>query len=237
MKRQELKQDPVAEKIVKGINYAKNNIIIIFLGLLVIVGIVMGVSYYNQSNNEYELNSKLAVDEIMIALINNGINNSDYFEQTFNKQIDSISKLYPKSEYVNYLVFILNKENSGSLDVIDKINLMKNHISNKWFKTQAFLIAGDYYADNQELELAKDNYKSAIKYSQSNTQKGYSNYKLGNIYFELNELEKALSSFEDAQFLLESSNENSGVSRNQQFSSWIDRNNIALHKVKSILKK
>ena len=101
MKRQELKQDPVAEKIVKGINYAKNNIFIIFLGLVVIVGIVMGVSYYNQSNDEYQLNSKLAVDEIMIALINNGINNSDYFDQTFNNQIDSISKIYPNSEYEN----------------------------------------------------------------------------------------------------------------------------------------
>ena len=114
---------------------------------------------------------------------------------------------------------------------------MKKKISNKWFKTQAFLIAGDYYADNQELELAKDNYKNAIKFSQSNTQKGYSNYKLGNIYFELNELENALSSFEKAQSLLESSNKNSAVSRNQQFSNWIDRNNIAMYKVKSILKK
>jgi len=237
MKRQELKQDPVAEKIVKGINYAKNNIFIIFLGLVVIVGIVMGVSYYNQSNDEYQLNSKLAVDEIMIALINNGINNSDYFDQTFNNQIDSISKIYPNSEYVNYLIFILNQANSGSLEVIDKINLMKKKISNKWFRTQAFLIAGDYYADNQELELAKDNYKNAIKFSQSNTQKGYSNYKLGNIYFELNELENALSSFEKAQSLLESSNKNSAVSRNQQFSNWIDRNNIAMYKVKSILKK
>ena len=237
MKRQELKQDPVAEKIVKGINYAKNNVFIIFLGLLVLAGIVMGISYYNQTNNEYELNSKLAVDEIMIGLINNGINNADYFEQTFNNQIDSISQIYPNSEYVNYLVFILNKENSDTLDVIDKINLMKINIDNKWFKTQAFLIAGDYYADNKELELAKDNYKNAIKYSESNAQKGYSNYKLGNVYFELNKLENALSSFEKAQSFLASSDKNSAVSSNQQLSSWIDRNNIAMYKVRAILKK
>ena len=88
-----------------------------------------------------------------------------------------------------------------------------------------------------DLDKAKNDYKKAIEYAQSDAQKGYSNYKLGNIYFELNQLEKALSSFEDAQFLLESSNENSGVSRNQQFSSWIDRNNIAMYKVKSLLKK
>ena len=80
-------------------------------------------------------------------------------------------------------------------------------------------------------------YRNAIKYSQSNAQKGYSNYKLGNIYFELNDLKNALLSFEKAQVFLVTSNKNSGVTRNQQFSSWIDRNSIALHKVKTILKK
>mgnify|MGYP006103892791 CR=1 FL=1 len=237
MKKEELRKDPVAEKIVRGIKYAKDNILFMLLGLSVVVAAVMGVTHLKVTNDEYEINSKLAVDEIMIQLINKGLNDADYFDRTLSNQIDSIYKIYPESEYISYLVFILNKENSGSEDIIDKVNLMKKNIDNKWFKTQAFLISGDYYADNKELKLAMSDYKNAIKHSQSNTQKGYSNYKLGNIYFELNDLKNALSSFEKAQVFLATSNKNSGVNRNQQFSSWIDRNDIALYKVKSMLKK
>tara|TARA_B100000427_G_C15028596_1_gene385810 strand:- start:171 stop:536 length:366 start_codon:yes stop_codon:yes gene_type:complete len=121
--------------------------------------------------------------------------------------------------------------------MIDVINDVKYKIENKWFKTQAFLVAGDYYADNNQLDLAKKEYKNAIKYSSSNAQKGYSNYKLGNVYFESGDLSNALSSFEKADKFFNSSKENVSLNRNQQFSSWIDRNSIALSKLKNILKK
>ena len=240
MKKEELKQDPVAEKIVAAVQFAKNNTVSIFLGIVVIMLIVVGLSYFNKTSEHYALESKLAVDEIMIQLINEGLNDPDYFNDKLNDQIDSIYKTYPDSKYIDYLAFILSKQNVDTISVasfIDKINIIKNKIDNKWFKTQAFLISGDYYSDNSQFDLAKNEYKNAVKHSQSNAQKGYSHYKLGNIYFELGNLNKALSNFEEASNFFDLSKENSAVSRNQQFSSWIDRNSIALHKVKTILKK
>ena len=239
MKKEELKKDPVAEKLISAIQYSKNNSSIIILCLAVIVLLVAGMSYYQNINNKYQSDSKLAVDEIMIQLINNGLNNPDYFNEQLSNQIDSIYSMYPKSKYINYLAFIVNKESSDSTKnlVINKINIMKHKVENMWFKTQAFLVAGDFYADNKEYELAKSEYKNAINYSSSNAQKGYSNYKIGNIYFELGDFKNALSSFEQADIFFSVSKENSALERNQQFSAWVDRNNVALNKLKYILKK
>ncbi len=239
MKKEELKKDPVAEKLISAVQFSKNNTSSIFLVLVLIVIIVVGITYYQNKNNEYELKSKLAVDEIMLQLINNGLNDPDYFNDKLSQQIDSIYTEYPKSKYINYFAFIVNNESSDSLksEVINKINIAKNKLENKWFKTQAYLVAGDYYADNNELNKSIDNYDDAVKFSSSDAQRGYANYKLGNIYFELGEFNNALSVFENAEQLFKNSKENSALNRNQQFSSWVDRNSIALSKLKNLLKK
>ena len=239
MKKEELKKDPVAEKLVAAVEFSKNNSSTVFVGLAIIILIFVGISYYQNSNEEYQLESKIAVDEVMLQLINDGLNNPDYFNEKLSQQIDSIYNNYPNSKYINYLAFIVNKQGADTTKalMIDVINDVKYKIENKWFKTQAFLVAGDYYADNNQLDLAKKEYKNAIKHSSSNAQKGYSNYKLGNVYFELGDLSNALSSFEKADKFFNSSKENLSLNRNQQFSSWIDRNSIALSKLKNILKK
>ena len=239
MKKEELKKDPVAEKLVAAVEFFKNNSSTVFVGLAIIILIFVGISYYQNSNEEYQLESKIAVDEVMLQLINDGLNNPDYFNEKLSQQIDSIYNNYPNSKYINYLAFIVNKQGADTTKalMIDVINDVKYKIENKWFKTQAFLVAGDYYADNDQLDLAKKEYKNAIKHSSSNAQKGYSNYKLGNVYFESGDLSNALSSFEEADKFFNSSKENVSLNRNQQFSSWVDRNSIALSKLKNILKK
>jgi len=239
MKKEEIKKDPIAEKLISAIQYSKNNSATIMVGLIVIASIIGGLSYYQNLNDKYQSNSKLAVDEIMIQLINNGLNNPDYYTNTLSSQIDSIYKLYPDSRYINYLAFIVNNESSDSTKklVINKINSIKNSFENNWFKTQAYIVAGDYYADNNEYQLAKNEYSAANKYSDSNAQKGYSSYKLGNIHMELEDYSKALSSYEKASDFFDQSKDNAPLTRNQQYSSWVERNSIALSKVKNLLKK
>lgn len=239
MKKEEIKKDPIAEKLISAIQYSKNNSAAIMVGLIVIASIIGGLSYYQNLNDEYQSNSKLAVDEIMIQLINNGLNDQDYYSNRLSTQIDSIYKLYPDSKYINYLAFIVNNQSSDSTKklVINKINSIKNSFENNWFKTQAYIVAGDYYADNNEYQLAKNEYSAASKYSDSNAQKGYSSYKLGNIYMELSDYSKALSSYEKASDFFDQSKDNAPLTRNQQYSSWVERNSIALSKVKNLLKK
>ena len=59
----------------------------------------------------------------VIQLINNGLNNPDYFNEQLSNQIDSIYSMYPKSKYINYLAFIVNKESSDSTKNFDALSL------------------------------------------------------------------------------------------------------------------
>ena len=122
MKKDELKRDPVAEKLLSAVEYIKNNNAKIIGLIVVIVLIVSGIGYYQNSQNQLVFESKLAVDEVMLQLVNEGLNNPDYFNDKLSNQIDSIYMKYPNSKYINYLSFIVYSETSDSLksQIIDK---------------------------------------------------------------------------------------------------------------------
>ena len=115
--------------------------------------------------------------------------------------------------------------------------MIKNSITNEWFKTQAFLISGDYYSDNLDYKSAESDYNNAIKYASSNAQKGYCYYKLGNVYFEMNDLSKALDSYKKADDLFVVSKKSESLNRDSQFQGWVSNNKIALHHTENLLKK
>ena len=240
MKNKELKSDAVAERIVSIFGYIRKNLYM-FIGLICIS--ILALWWVNRTlhlfdsslSEEENIKARMASDKIMLELINQGANNSDYINNILTQKIDSIYTLYPDSDNIGYLGFMLSKENENLYK--DNIDIMKNNIENDWFKTQAFLISGDYYSDNEDLNKAKEDYEKAIKYSATDTQKAYSNYKLGNIYFELDNFEYALSAFEKADELFQKSKQNQTLNRNQQFNSWVERNTIALNKIKNIFKK
>ena len=238
MKTKELKNDPIAEKIVKAIAYTKNNPLVILSVLIGLTVFVFVVSNKLKNDERKEVEAKLASDRVMLELVNNGLNDPDFFNSFLKEKVENLNRLYPKSEHVSYMSFILS--NKDSIDFFNFISSIKNNISNDWFRAQAHLISGDYHSNMSDLKSALSDYKLALKYSTSNERKAYSNYKIGNIYFINKDFISALSFYESAEELIKmiiSSNQNGAISRNLQFSSWSDRNSIALSKVKSLLKK
>lgn len=238
MKTKELKNDPIAEKIVKAIAYIKNNPLVILSVLIGLTVFVFVVSNKLKNDERKEVEAKLASDRVMLELVNNGLNDPDFFNSFLKEKVEKLNRLYPKSEHVSYMSFILS--NKDSIDFFNFISSIKNNISNDWFRAQAHLISGDYHSNMSDLKSALSDYKLALKYSTSNERKAYSNYKIGNIYFINKDFISALSFYESAEELIKmiiSSNQNGAISRNLQFSSWSDRNSIALSKVKSLLKK
>jgi len=234
MNKDEIKKDPIAEKIVQFIAYLKNNLKIVFAIFIILIAIVVVLSR-NVSINESKKNDALKeADKIMIELISSSTNNLDISEN-LKDQIDLLYEKYPESEAVNYLGLLVIRLDSVNKE--EKINLIKNTIKNEWFKTQAFLMSGDYYSDNSNYELAKKDYKSAIEYASSNLQKGYCHYKLGNIYFELDDLELALSEYKKAERFFNFSKNLESLERELEFKDWVSRNKTALYMVENLLKK
>ena len=233
MKNKDLKSDIVAENIVGFFGFLRKNMPM-FLGVVILLVIAIYVlikqfpdTLDSATVKKTDMETRMISDNIMLDLMNN-INTPGY-DTTLSIYINDIDP-----ENLDYLGFLLSRDDENYDSIMD---LLKNNIENEWLKTQAFLISGDNHSDNGDLDKAKDDYKKAIEYAQSNAQKGYSNYKLGNIYFELDDLENALSSFEKADDFFESSKENQLLDRNEQFTSWVERNSIALSKTKNKLKK
>ena len=233
MNKSEIKRDPIAEKIVQFVAYLKNNSKLVFIILIVLIGIIISISRNISINQNKEDKALKEADKIMIKLISSGLNDTEDF--SIKDSIDKLYINYPNSEAVNYLGLLSIK--LDSLDKLDRINSIKNNIKNEWFKTQAFLISGDYYSDNLDYESAKKDYEKAIEYASSNAQNGYCHYKLGNIYFEMNDFDEARECYKEADEFFNFSKESNSLERDAQFQGWNSRNKIALHRTENLLKK
>ena len=241
MKNKNLKSDIVAEYIVTAFSYiAKNKITF----LVIIAGISTSIWYFYPSevSKEDMENSKQAGDAVILNKIlddqiDNSIQESD--EVGLNQIVDvssdydaALIELDGAHKSNNYYKLSTSNDSlfmefSGLIDQID----------NKTLKTLYLLREGDINSDNDNFSSAKSSYKSAISSSESNALKGYANYKIGIIYFELKEFDSALSSFQKAAELFDNSKDNIALNNNQQFSDWVSRNSVALTKVENILKK
>ena len=92
MNKDEIKRDPIAEKIVQFVAYLKNNSKLVFIILIVLVGFVIAISWNISANQNKDDMGLKEADKIMIKLISSGLNNTEDFSIK-----DSIDKLY-----VNY---------------------------------------------------------------------------------------------------------------------------------------
>ena len=192
-----------------------------------------GMWVKSRKSKKIEEKAKVEADKIMIKLIPSGSNNT--IDDSIKNSIDKLYINYPNSEAVNYLGLLSIQ--LDSLDDFQRINSIKNNITNEWFKTQAFLISGDYYSDKLDYESAKQDYKKAIEYASSNAQNGYCHYKLGNIYFEMDNLTLAMECYKKADEFFNFSKESESLERDAQFQDWNSRNKIALHRTENLLKK
>ena len=57
------------------------------------------------------------------------------------------------------------------------------------------------------------------------------------IYFEMNDLSKALDSYKKADDLFVVSEKSESLNRDSQFQGWVSNNKIALHHTENLLKK
>ena len=233
MNKSEIKKDPIAEKIVQFIAYLKNNLKLVFIILITLIAFVSAVSWNVSMNQAEEDEALKEADKIMIKLISLASNNA--IDSSIKDSINKLYLSYPNSEAVNYLGLLSIQ--LDSLDSSQRINSIKNNITNEWFKTQAFLISGDYYSDKLDYESAKEDYQKAIEYASSNAQNGYCYYKLGNIYFEMNDFDEAREYYKEADDFFNLSKESESLERDAQFQDWDSRNKIALNRTENLLKK
>ena len=240
MKNKDLKSDVVAGYIVTAFSYIVRNKITF---LVIIAGISTSIWYFYPSgvpqdkiNNSRQESDAIGLNQILNDDANNqesdAIGLNQILDNNANNYDAAVSKLDGLHKSNNYY-----KLSTSNDSLFMEFSGLIEQIDNKTLKTLYLLREGDINSDNGDFGLAKSSYQSAISSSGSDALKGYANYKIGIIYFELKEFDNALSSFENATELFDKSQDNTALNNNQQFSAWVSRNNTALAKVQNILKK
>ena len=239
MKKEEIKRDPVVDKILYFVSFLRNNLLTVLAALVLIIIVVFYVGNESSKNETARLNAIDAVDKIMVDLINSGVGIAN-LSKDFISKVDSLSNLYPSSEEVAYLNFLILQSDSAYSENIKSIEerfYILENISNDWFKSQVFLLTGDNLSDQGQYEKALYDYNNSLKFSNTNLQKAYVNYKIGLMYTKLDNYEKSYEFHNDANNIFTKNDWSESVKNNAEYKDWKTRNDIALNKLKIILKK
>ena len=183
MKKDEIRQDPIKDKIIEGLNYLGQNKSIvtnIFIVLLVIIG---GFSYYNtvkfKSVGQAASLGGVAQNSYNVAPTVNVLND-------FQTIIDS----YPNTPSASHAYIYLLSDAYNNNDTLKLKHLLENYnikISDQILASRVYELKANF------TDIADDkvnNYLKAASLSTKSSQ-GKIDLALANLYIEMNEITKA----------------------------------------------
>ena len=233
MKKDEIKRDPVVDKILGTVTFLRENIKYVIISLALLIVVILLVSRQSVINETNKINAIKSVDSVTLNFINSGDNLNDISDD-FISDINELLNDFPESEEVSYLGILMLS--SDSLISRDRIKTIKNTITNDWFKTQIYIMSADLLSDEGNYKDSLKDYEYALNISTTNVQKAYINYKIGLVNSALLKKEKSYSNHIKAKEFFEKSSKNNALNIDV-FKDWKSRNEVALNKLKIILNK
>ena len=180
MKKQDIKKDPIRDKMLGVINNINDNPrpFMQFTGIVLIAFLTI-IVFSNRSNNkldEYNLNSSVNQNRFL-----------DGDRETALNNFNNILSNYSRSESLNQaLIYLLNDAiENNDIDAIE--NLVKDNdfrTSDKTLQSLFYNILGNYYSDIDNTEEAINFYNKAI--SSSHTDDHGFQFKLNLLYLYYN---------------------------------------------------
>ena len=163
MRKEEIRNDPVRENIIKGVEYIKNNFNNVLKIFAMLIVLMLGLSYYNNMKNIQFENSSNIAGLAQNIFINGNIDEALVkFERVLND--------YPStSGATQSLIYLLNdaitKEDyhavSNLLSQFSDIKIIDDPI----LQSSIFKIKGDIAFIDREFDKALSFYKKAEKFS------------------------------------------------------------------------
>jgi len=180
MDKQELRQDPIREKIIGSLSYLENNRNALF-GVLAAIVLIIGVSgYYSSSSKALQVES---ASDLGVALIT-FTNDKDSGLMLLSKVLDEgddASKQVAMATLVNHFY-----SNDQFFEVDSLLNLGVK-ITDNVISSKLLSLRGDMRANDGDYELALEAYSSSIdEYPSIEVE-----LKMANAYHQSGEIDKA----------------------------------------------
>ena len=160
MKKDEIKKDPIRDRIISSIEYYNKNKNSFFKYFFIIVSGVLILSYYNNSESLKNQNALNISGSAQGLYINN---NTDEALVKFERIIKDYANTDAAIHSFVYLIAnaIDNKDYKEILKTIESYRNNIDNIKDHLIKHSLYSVIGDIYVDNKDLEQAIKYYKLA----------------------------------------------------------------------------
>tara|TARA_Y100001970_G_scaffold279114_1_gene385892 strand:+ start:58 stop:735 length:678 start_codon:yes stop_codon:yes gene_type:complete len=156
MKKEEIKADPIRDRIVSGAQYIAENSSKFWTGLGVVILLIMTASYMSNQSDQ-ELNSQ----NLKLGLIMNDLIHDRTIEDTivYNDLEESLSDFGNSEMYSQAFILLLSKAVSDN-----NTSKVSSLLENNNFDSDDDLLNGYYYKLLADIESDKGNLDKSIKY-------------------------------------------------------------------------
>ena len=157
MDKQELRQDPIREKILSSLSYIENNksALAIIVGVFVLVIVASG--YYSSTSKALATDTSIKFGKA----INNSIaGNDDVANLAFSEIMNSNSRSGAANSLISMIEYNLKEGNEFAVDSLLNIDIS---VKDGYLESKLLSIRGDRAFDRMEYEEALNYYKLAGK--------------------------------------------------------------------------
>jgi len=212
MKKQDIKSDPIKDKIVDIVDFIVSNSRIVWILLFSFITIIVLISYYSSN-----IKNQLQNENLQLGILQNQsihlTDSSDLLLNEYQKIIDTYSKSESYNQAFIYLLnhYLINNDTDN----------FENLLFNNKFKSNdqlqnAFLykVKADYYQNNGENDNSINNYIKAIDTVENYDLKVLYSMELINLYIKNDNIYKAQNAYNDLKDELKNFDKLSFTSKN-----------------------
>ena len=201
MKKQEIKADPIRDRIVASAQYLSENSQKVWLGLGVVGVLILLMTLYSNNKRNKMLENNLT----MGMLQNKAIYNTEYSDSLLNSEFEAVLNNMDASESYNQaFIYLLNNAiNNSDIDKIESL------LDNNKFSSNDDMLNGFIYKVKADISLEKDidaaakHYKKAIKIVPNYDLKVSYSIDLIDLYINDSKLDQANKTLENIKQLVE----------------------------------
>ena len=193
MKKQDIKADPIKDKIVEIVNFIVDNSRIVWLFLTFVAITIMVFSFYSTSNKKIRMSENLQIG----ILQNKSIHSEDNLDSLILEYESILLDFSPNESYNQAYIYLLNYYiTNNHKDKIEDILFNNSFESNDDMQNSfIFKSKGDYYNNINNSDQAISFYEKAFNLVPSYDLKVLYCMELIQIYINNNDLDNANKTF------------------------------------------
>ena len=212
MKKQDIKSNPIKDKIVEIVDFIVSNSKIVWFTLFSFVIIIILFSYYSSN-----VKNRLQNENLQLGILQNQSiylsDSTDLLLNEYQKIIDTYSKSESYNQAFIYLLnhYLINNDSDNL-----KTLLFNNKFKSNDQLQNAFLykVKADYYRNNGENDNSINNYIKAVDAVENYDSKVLYSMELINLYIKNDNIYKAQNAYNDLKDELKNFDNLSFTSKN-----------------------